>query len=139
MCIWECRAKSISCCPPNLRTHSEALAYRRSASSSVFATPKLLNSLKPPRLLSTTTTLMVPVLFLFLRGNMMQRYTNFLSHPSHQTKFPVYRGFKRGNTLEMLKPPKSGNESFWTCYMDAVYIPAMLYSERIVVIIHQDG
>ena len=31
------------------------------------------------------------------------------------------------------------NESFWTCYMDAVYIPAMLYSERIVVIIHQDG
>ena len=30
----------------------------------------------------------------FLCGNMPQRYTNFPSHPSHQSKFPVYRGFK---------------------------------------------
>ena len=33
----------------------------------------LLTSLKPPRLLSTTTTQMVTVLFCFLRGNMVQR------------------------------------------------------------------
>jgi len=48
------------------------------------AITKFLTSLKPPRLLSTTTTLMVPVLLFFLRGNMLQRYTIFLSHPSHQ-------------------------------------------------------
>jgi len=73
-----------------------------------LATPKFLTSLKPPRLLSTTTTLMVPVLFFFLRGNMLQRYTIFLSHPSHQEEIPVYRGFRWVNPSEMLKPPKSG-------------------------------
>jgi len=34
---------------------------------------------------------------------------NLLSHPSHQVKIPVYQGFRWGNPLEMLKPPKSGN------------------------------
>jgi len=33
---------------------------------------------------------------------------NFLSHPSHQVKIPVYQGFRWVNPLEMLKPPKSG-------------------------------
>ena len=96
---------------------------RRSASSSVFATPKLLTSLKPPRLLSTTTTLMVLVLFFFLCGNMPQRYTNFLSHPSHQSKFPVYRGFKWVMLSEMLKPPKSGVVD---SFKDIIYIHCLV-------------
>ena len=32
-----------------------------------------------------------------------------LSHPSHQAKSPVYRGFKWVTPSEMLKPPKSGD------------------------------
>ena len=51
------------------------------------------------------------LLFFFLRGNMLQRYTKILSHPSHHAKFPVYRGFKWGTPSEMLKPPKSGRHS----------------------------
>jgi len=53
--------------------------------------------------LSTTTTLMVPVLFFFLRGNMLQRYTIFLSHPSHQEEIPVYRGGQVGLPLGNVK------------------------------------
>ena len=34
-----------------------------------------------------------------------------LSHPSHQAKSPVYRGFKWVTPSEMLKPPKSGNNA----------------------------
>ena len=34
-----------------------------------------------------------------------------LSHPSHHSEFPVYRGFKRVNLSEMLKPLKSRNDT----------------------------
>ena len=36
----------------------------------------------------------------------------FPSHPSHQAKFPVNRGFNWVEPTTMLKPPKSGNSNY---------------------------
>ena len=51
----------------------------------------------------------------------------FLSHPSHQAKFPVNRGFNWVEPTTMLKPPKSGNCYGISLYFCDVFLPQGIY------------